>query len=155
MKSSQLKLGFSEGDFNAYEINVHYKPIGRVDELDKIISTVPLVKFLRSIWNEDFYSKESVYIVLLNQSMRIIGYKQIATGTVRSCSVDSVDIVRLAIVTNASAVIIAHNHPSGNLEASDPDIAMSQRLYKQLDLFSISLADSIILTPDGYSSISY
>ena len=61
-------------------------------------------------------------------------------------------IAKYAIDCLASAVILAHNHPSGNLKPSNEDLAITKKVKEGLKILDISVLDHIILTSDGYLS---
>ena len=71
------------------------------------------------------------------------------SGTVKNERI----ILQYAIKANASGVIMAHNHPSGNLEPSDADKKISSKIKTALELMGMSLLDHIIITADGQNSI--
>jgi len=98
--------------------------------------------------------KEFFWILLLNHSNRVIGYAEIGKGDTSGVVVNIKEIFQLAIKTNASGVILSHNHPSGNLNASKRDIALTKQVKKAGNLFSISLIDHLILTSESYYSLS-
>jgi len=62
-------------------------------------------------------------------------------------------VAKYAVDSLCSGVIIAHNHPSGNLNPSDQDIAITKKIKEGLKLFDISLLDHIILTAEGHTSL--
>lgn len=70
----------------------------------------------------------------------------IAMGTVNAVEVHPRDVFRQAVKKNASAVIVAHNHPSGNLEPSSNDMDLTQRLTKAGEILGIPLLDHIVVS---------
>jgi DNA repair protein RadC len=67
--------------------------------------------------------------------------------------VDPQLVAKYAIESLAKAVVLAHNHPSGNLTPSSQDLDITKRIRAGLDLFNITLLDHIILTSDHYTSL--
>jgi DNA repair protein RadC len=79
---------------------------------------------------------------------------QLSKGTTNSTAVGIKALVQGAVMCNASAVVMMHNHPSGNKKPSDADISLTSRVMKGLELFDIKLVDHIILTLDSYTSMA-
>jgi len=109
--------------------------------------------YLRSIWNQDHFElQEEFYVLLFNNAMRVLGWSKISSGGRIATIIDVSYIVQLAVLSNASSVIVAHNHPSGILNPSTADINLTKRIQKALQILSISLKDHIILSSQGYYS---
>jgi len=73
----------------------------------------------------------------------------VALGTASSVTVHPRDVFREAVKANAVSVIVAHNHPSGDVDPSEDDIALTARLKRAGDLLGITLLDHLILAPGG------
>lgn len=111
------------------------------------------VKYIRKFYGKDIGLYESAFILLLNTQNYTIGYVKISQGGVSSAVVDVRIIAKYCIETLAAGCIFAHNHPSGNLDASSEDIKVTNRIKETLQLFECKLQDSIILTEKGSRSI--
>lgn len=98
--------------------------------------------------------REECWAVFLNNSNYVLDKRRITSGTDDQTSMDVKQIVRLALDKTASAVILAHNHPSGNPRPSDADIHFTRRLHDALSSFGISLLDHIIVCDDCHYSFS-
>jgi len=98
--------------------------------------------------------KEHFYTVFLNGKNRIIGDKLICLGTSKASIVDIQDIARTALLTNTQAVILIHNHPSGEPDASTDDYNVTQNIKKALALFEIKVLDHIIIGKKACISMS-
>ncbi|MFH0895736.1 MAG: DNA repair protein RadC [Bacteroidota bacterium] len=105
----------------------------------------PLVEGLR---HEEFI------ILLLNRSNRIISHQTISSGGITGTVVDARIIFRIAIDALATAVILCHNHPSGNLRPSDADISLTRKLREAGNLFDINVADHIIIHENQFYSFT-
>lgn len=92
---------------------------------------------------------EEFHVLYLSTQYRLIHHERHTIGTIDSASVYPRRIIRAALDHNAAAVILAHNHPSGTTDPSKPDVAITQRLQKALDLFSIQVLDHIIVGCPG------
>mgnify|MGYP002761701414 CR=1 FL=1 len=96
--------------------------------------------------------KEHFYALYLNNDNQVIGDKLISLGKSSQTSLDTKDILRTGILAGAEAVILIHNHPSGNAEPSPQDLKATHRIQEQLEQFHIKLLDHVILSrSDTYS----
>lgn len=121
----------------------------------KIQTSLKAANFIRQFYGDDIEVFESAFILLLDSSATTIGYAKISQGGTTSTIIDLKLVAKYSIDGLAKGVILAHNHPTGNLNFSDTDIALSKKIKTGLELFDISLIDSIVLTKDGHSSMSY
>lgn len=97
---------------------------------------------------------EQFWILLLNRNLELIKSIQISRGGVSGTIADPKIIFKYAIENLANAIILTHNHPSGNLTPSDTDIQLTKKLKQAAQLFDINLADHIIFTNHGFYSMS-
>lgn len=88
---------------------------------------------------------ESFYVVLLNTRRRIMGHVLVATGTLDTILVHPREVFRAAIVANASAIVLMHNHPSGDPSPSEADIKVTRDLVRGGQLLKIEVLDHIII----------
>lgn len=95
---------------------------------------------------------EEFWVVYLNNSNRILSERRIGQGGVAGTFVDVRLVVKGALEELASAMIIFHNHPSGNLRPSTQDEALTKRIRDAAKLFDIRLNDHIIVTPGAFFS---
>ena len=91
--------------------------------------------------------KESFKLLLLNQANKVIGYTTISDGGLTATVVDVRVVMQTALVTNATSIILAHNHPSGNIRPSIHDDSLTKRIKSACELMDIRLLDHIIVTP--------
>lgn len=97
---------------------------------------------------------EEFWILILNTSNSVTGRQMISKGGMASTVADPKMIFKSAIELKAAAIILAHNHPSGNLEASEQDIAVTQKMIAAGRLLDIPVLDHLIFTNDGYTSLA-
>lgn len=93
-------------------------------------------------------------VALLDNQHGLLTYVELFRGTVDSCSVHPRELAKLALAHNASAVILAHNHPSGSMDASAADIQITNKLQKALGLLDIRVLDHIIVAGGGFTSFA-
>ena len=84
-------------------------------------------------------------VLTLDTQHRVIGWDVIGIGTLDSCVVHPRDIFRCAILQNAGAVILAHNHPSGDPTPSPDDLALTARMVEAGTLLGIPVIDHLIV----------
>lgn len=105
------------------------------------------------------YTVEHFQVVLLNTRRRLIRVEQISQGTLDTLLVHPREVFRPAILSNAAAMIVAHNHPSGDPTPSDADIRVTRDLIRAGQLLKIEVLDHIILgtrndqRPRGFVSL--
>ncbi len=91
------------------------------------------------------YPHEVFACLFLDNKHRMIAFEELFRGTIDGASVYPREVVKQALAHNASAVIFAHNHPSGIAEPSQADYAITQRLKSALELVDIRVLDHIII----------
>lgn len=95
---------------------------------------------------------EEFHVLLLNQSATIIDSVRIGVGGLTETVVDVRVILREALLKRATALILCHNHPSGNLRPSTHDDRLTRQVQEAAKLLNLSLADHVIFTDNGYYS---
>lgn len=88
---------------------------------------------------------ESLMVVFLNTRRRIIGWQIISTGTLDTLLVHPREVFKPAYVMNAAAIVLAHNHPSGDPTPSEADIKVTRDLIRAGQLLKVELLDHVIL----------
>lgn len=97
--------------------------------------------------------KEHLYAVFLANDNREIGDKLIGLGGNDAVLFDCQDVVRTAAIVNAGAVILVHNHPSGNAQPTDNDRDATENIHDVLTRLGIQLLDHVIVSMDGSYSM--
>lgn len=98
--------------------------------------------------------QEEVWVLTLDADLRLIEKEMLFRGTVNECTLHPRDIIRTLCARNASAFILAHNHPSGRTQPSREDKQVTQRIQKIANLLEIPLKDHLVLTKDNYYSFA-
>ena len=99
-------------------------------------------------------SHEEFWVLLLNRAHRIIKKQQISLGGVHGTVADPKIIFKLALEELASGIIVAHNHPSGNLTPSQQDIDLTKKLKEAGKLLEVQLLDHLIVAGKNYFSFA-
>lgn len=118
----------------------------------KIKSSEDAYKYLRPMLMDQ--KQEHFWILLLNRANRVIKAVEISAGGVSSTVVDPKIIFSKALDHLASSIILAHNHPSGNLSPSPSDEALTRKLIEAGTILDIPVIDHLIITDSGYTSFS-
>jgi DNA repair protein RadC len=121
-------------------------------EAEQVRSADDSVKFCRNFFHDDLTLYESMFIVLLSKMNRPIGYAKISQGGVAGTVVDPKIVMKYAVESLASGIILCHNHPSGNLKPSTADDDITRRINEACKLLDTQLLDHIILTETSYYS---
>lgn len=111
-------------------------------------------QFARKFYKEDIEIYESSFLVMLSPSGSVLGWAKISQGGMTQTVVDAKIIAKFAVDSMASAVILVHNHPSGNLRPSPQDISLTKKIRGGLALLDIQLLDHVILTSGGMCSMN-
>jgi DNA repair protein RadC len=122
------------------------------DEKPKVTSSKDAYELLKE--NLTDLPHEEFWILMLNRANRLIRKMQISQGGVAGTVADPKIIYKAALDDLASGIIVAHNHPSGNLTASQADITLTQRLKDGGKLLEIQVLDHLILAGHNYFSFA-
>lgn len=98
--------------------------------------------------------REEFWALFLNQSNRVIYVSQLTAGGISSSLVDIRLLFKTALEHFATSVIVAHNHPSGNLKPSQDDISITKNIREAGKILNIQLLDHLIITQDSYLSFA-
>jgi DNA repair protein RadC len=121
-----------------------------------------IVRYLREqLPNSPAYNPdvESLIVILLNARLRPIGWQIISTGTLDTLLVHPREVFKPAIVMNAAAIVLAHNHPSGDPSPSEADIKVTRDMIRAGQLMKIEVIDHVIMgratpeQPKEYASL--
>lgn len=96
---------------------------------------------------------EYVGMLCMGNTNKLINYSTISIGNIASVNVPMAQIIKIALLSNASKIIIAHNHPSGILKITKADINMTQKIWTLTKNMEIELIDSIIVNETEAISI--
>ncbi len=139
--------------FSVSEIKISYNPKFRYKDLKKINSSRSAFDILVNNW-EDLEYVESFAVLLLNRANKVLGMTVIGKGGLSGVVADPKLIFQAALKANASGIILAHNHPSGNLLASEADKALTKKVVDAGKFLDISVLDHVIITATDYYSFA-
>ncbi len=136
------------------EVSIIYHNSVRPSERQRVSNSQSAHEILRNIWNDQFELYESFYVLFLNRANRVLGYRCISQGGVSGTLVDPKAIFQAALLSNASAIILSHNHPSGNLTPSEADTRITNKIKSAGEFLEIQVIDHLILGEDRFYSFA-
>ncbi len=140
-------------DYKVAEVELTYKP--QVKNKYKVMSAKDAYSILLPTFKDGTITyREYFKVLFLNNACDLLGYTLISQGGLTNTMADVRIILQAALLTNATSIILAHNHPSGNLKPSREDIALTENIKKAAQLLCISVIDHIIMSEDSYYSFS-
>ena len=104
-----------------------------------------VVKMMCDVFQIHLRAEEYVYLLSLDTKCKVLGIFEVGHGTVNACLLHTREIMIRNVLCGASAFIVAHNHPSGELSASSDDVSTTKKLYEAGELMGIHLLDHIII----------
>lgn len=102
---------------------------------------------------ENDRKKEHLWSIGLDRGGRIIYIEMVSMGTLGETLMHPRETYRMAILKQATSIIICHNHPSGDLMPSDQDRTRTRELQKAGEIIGITMNDHIVITENGYVSM--
>lgn len=136
------------------EVELIYKQKRKAKDRPSIKSCADAFNIFRKTWSDDQINLvEEAKIMLLDRRLRVMSIASISKGGMSGTIVDPKIIFSIALKRAASSFIIAHNHPSGNLNPSKADIEITKKLIKGGDALDLPLNDHLIITDEDYNSI--
>lgn len=138
-------------DFKVAEVTLQYKPTCK--KQGKVISSDEAYNiFLPTFREGTMEYREYAKVLYLNQASEVIAYNTVSEGGLTETAVDVRMILQGALLTNATQIILAHNHPSGNLKPSSQDDMLTRKVQKACEVMRVHFTDHLILSADGYYS---
>jgi DNA repair protein RadC len=138
------------------EIKISYQSkIAKKDRV-QIKSANDAEKVFRNFISEDTIELfESFAIIVLNRANEVMGVFKVSDGATAGCVVDPKIIFSVALKSMAHGIILCHNHPSGNMKASQADLDITKKLVAGGKVLEISIHDHLILSPEQGVYLSF
>jgi DNA repair protein RadC len=141
--------------YEVAEIQLSYKSNVKASLRPKVTSSRDAYEILKQNWDDSKIEfVEQFKVMLMNRAKKVIGIFEVSTGGVSGTVADPKVIFVAALKGNASGIIVAHNHPSGNLTASQADIDLTKKLKSAGQFLELQLLDHIIVTTEKYFSFA-
>jgi len=140
---------------NLSEVAISYRTKVKAKDRLKVSSSFAANEVLKSIYDVEIVEHhEEFVILLLNRAMHVLGWVKTNVGGLSAILVDNRIIFQYALLANASAIILSHNHPSGIALPSEQDKAMTKKIVEGGKILEIAISDHIIYTTDNYFSFA-
>ena len=137
------------------EVRLSYNSKVKASERPHIGSSVDAYRIFLESWdNETIELYEVCKLMLLNRANKVLGIAILSQGGLSGTVTDVRVILQYALKANASGIIMCHNHPSGNIEASDADLKITHKIKEAAALHEINLLDHLIISLEGYYSMA-
>lgn len=130
----------------ARRINLHKNPLRPKFQSPEDVGNYYCAKF-------EHLKHEEFWIVMLDTQNKIIGEEKISQGILNKSLVHPREVFKMAIKNSAFSIILVHNHPSGNLEASKSDILITEKLIQSGEIVEIRVLDHIIVAGKNFISM--
>ena len=142
-------------DFRVAEVELSYKNRVPYKERKKVSTSEDAYNLLVNNHDDDSIDYiETFKVLYLNQAGQVLGCNTISRGGITATFVDVRNIMQGALLTNATAMVLAHNHPSGNTRPSKEDDRITNQIIKAGELLNIRVLDHIIFTREGFYSFN-
>lgn len=140
---------------NVAEIQLMYSAKYKVSEMPRVCTSKDAFRVLQNFWPvQRIEYLEDFFILLLNRANKIIGICNLSTGGTSATVVDLKIMFAIALKAGAAGIIMAHNHPSGELSPSNADIQLTNRAVEVGKFLDLSVLDHIIMTNSDYYSMA-
>ena len=141
--------------YQVTEVQLVYKSKVKPSQRPKITNSTDVHQIFMSCWDDTKMElAEQFKVMLLNRAHKVLGIFELSSGGVSGTVADPKLIFAAALKAVASGIILAHNHPSGNLQPSQSDIDLTRKVKDAGKLLEIQVLDHMILTTEGYYSFA-
>jgi DNA repair protein RadC len=145
-----MKPNFNQ-NYKGIRCRVYLIREGASDEVIKIKNAEDVYELVKEeLVNSD---REMLLSVMLTIKNDLIGVETVSIGSIVASTITPRDVFKSAILANAVAIIVCHNHPSGELDPSINDIAITKQLIAAGELLGIKILDHLIVSSQGYKSL--
>lgn len=154
--ATQLKLYYQlTRCSNLAEVELSYKSKVKPSMREKIVCSRDTYDILKRIYDDTRIEHvEEFYVLMLNRGNNVMGWIKISEGGISSTTADVRIIFQAALLSNATSIVISHNHPSGNLQPSNADIQLTRKVKEAGKLLDIELMDHVIVSTEAYYSFA-
>lgn len=151
-----MKKELMQSDWNMVsEIELVYRSKVKPSQRPQLKRVVDVFELLKQNWDANKIELvEQFKVILMNRNQRVLGIYEASTGGVSGTVADPKLIFIAALKMNACNLIVAHNHPSGNLEPGEADKRVTQKIKEGANLLDMKLLDHIIITAEGCYSFA-
>ncbi|MPS73314.1 MAG: DNA repair protein [Chryseobacterium sp.] len=139
----------------ATEVKLTYKNRMRIEDRPTVTNSLDAYELFLTGWDDDKIElQEQFKVMLLDKSNSCLGIVEVASGGIDYCVIDAKLVFAAALKARATGLILAHNHPTGNLRFSEPDRKLTEKLVEIGKLLDLLVIDHLIVSCEGYRSYS-
>jgi DNA repair protein RadC len=132
------------------EVSLIYRSKVKASDRPQIKCSQDAYKIFLDHWNQDIIEfVEEFKVLLMNRANSVLGIMEVSKGGISGTVTDVRIILQAAIKANASGIIVCHNHPSGNINPSESDTRLTQKIREAGQLMDIQLLDHLIITTEN------
>lgn len=136
--------------YNFPIVKISYANEGVIWKPNKVTGSGDAYEYLKTLYEPGQIGHiERFFLLLLNRNNMILGAHLVSMGGVAGTVVDPKIIFQTALLANASAIVLCHNHPSGNLLPSQQDLDITKKIKSGGKFLDIIVSDHIIIAPQG------
>ena len=137
------------------EIQLKYKPAQNKQKRIKITDSQTAYRAFLELWNKDTLElQEEFNVLLLNRANEVLGMYNLSKGGITATIVDLKLLFAVVLKAAASSIILAHNHPSGNIFPSMQDKELNKKIKTAAKYLEITVLDNLILSKENYWSFA-
>jgi DNA repair protein RadC len=138
-----------QSDITISEVKLIYPTKVKASDRLQVKSSRDAFEIFLEHWDLDSIEHvEEFKLILLTRSNKVLGVASISKGGISGTVTDVRIILQYAIKANASGILICHNHPSGNLQPSESDLALTKKIKESASVMDIQLLDHLIIVPE-------
>jgi DNA repair protein RadC len=135
-----------------YRLDIVRRRVTGCGRLPRVESSADIYRLFRLHFEQ--CDREQLCVALLDRQSRLIGFNVVAVGSLDAAVAKPREILKAAILANAAACIVLHNHPSGDITPSESDVAFTRQFRELAAIVGTPLIDHVIFGDDGYSSLA-
>lgn len=135
-----------------YRYTVRRQCIGRASESgglgDRVFTPTDAARFFHRVWRGLPQDRECFVVAMIDAKNMITGFEVVAMGSLTGVEVHPREVFKAAMLMSAAAILVAHNHPSGDPTPSEADVDLTRRLYEAGKLIGIPVIDHVVIGAD-------
>lgn len=140
-------------NFKWFKIKVVQEKGERYDVDRKISGPYDIHRIARDVLEMDTEAEEVVMLLTLNTKNQVTGIFEVSRGTINTSLVHPREVFKRALLHNATAIVLLHNHPSGDPKPSIEDISITERLVEAGSILGVNVLDHVIIGHDRHASL--
>lgn len=154
-RKRQFKIANVDSACKVAEVQLFYRNVVPPSQMQAVTCSRDAVNVLRPFFEPFIDHREVFFVMLINKANKVLGVMKVSEGGIAGTVADPRIIMQAAILANASGIILAHNHPSGNLQPSQVDINLTKKIKEAGKLLDIQVLDHVIMRGENWDYYSF